>query len=452
MQATSSNARTVDLGYRPRQWQRECHIARKRFTVLALHRRAGKTELAIMELVDAALKFNKELGLFFYVAPYLKQAKIIAWARLKQRLSALIALGAIEVNESELAVRFRHNSAIIRIYGADNPDGMRGVRLDGVVIDEVAQIKPEVWTEVIQPALSDRKGWALFIGTPSGVNLFSELFYKAQKLSDWHSALWTVYDTDAIDPEEVERLRRDMNETSFAREYLCDFSAAGDDQLISLADAQQAANRVYVARDIDYAPRILGVDPARFGDDRSVIMPRQGLQCFPPLVFRGIDNMQLAARVADKIDTWQPDAVFIDVGNGAGVIDRLRQLGYDIIEVNFGSKPADQRYLNKRAEMWYAMREWLRSGGAIPNVSDLKQDMAAPIYWYDASNKIVLEPKDDIKARGLPSPDLGDGLALTFAAPVEKRAHRLENRLADAGVRADTRRPYDPYAKLNQRR
>lgn len=212
MPPTSSDTRTIDLGYRPRQWQQECHRSRKRFTVLALHRRAGKTQLAIMELIDAALKFKLELGMFFYVAPYLKQAKIIAWSRLKLQLSPLITISAVEVNESELYVRFKHNGAVIRIYGGDNPDGMRGVRLDGVVIDEVAQIKPEVWTDIVQPALSDRKGWALFIGTPSGVNLFSELFYKAQKLTDWHSALWTVYDTDAIDPTEVERLHRDMNE------------------------------------------------------------------------------------------------------------------------------------------------------------------------------------------------------------------------------------------------
>lgn len=446
-----STVKHINLNYHPREWQEECHRSRKRFTVLALHRRAGKTELAICELIDAALNFKLELGMFFYVAPYLKQAKIIAWSRLKQRLSPLITIGAVEVNESELYVRFKHNGAVIRIYGGDNPDGMRGVRLDGVVIDEVAQIKPEVWTDIVQPALSDRKGWAIFIGTPSGVNLFSELFYKAQKLTDWHSALWTVYDTDAIDPTEVERLHRDMNETSFAREYLCDFTAAGDDQLISLAEAQEAANRVWRAQDVEYAPRVLGVDPARFGDDRSVIMPRQGLQAFPPLVFRGMDNMQLAAQVAAKIDSWQPDAVFIDVGNGSGVIDRLRQLGYTVAEVNFGSKPISAVYANKRAEMWYEMREWLRAGGAIPNDPSLRQDLAAPVYWYDASNKIVLEPKDDIKARGLPSPDLGDALALTFAQPVQKRNDLRERVHYEAGVRAGARRAYNPYEAIKRK-
>ena len=318
--------RQIGLGYFPRDWQRECHRNRRRFTVLALHRRAGKTELAIMELLHEALKFDKDLGLFFYVAPYLKQAKAIAWARLKARVEPMRQHGLVEVNESELSVTLKHNGAVIRIFGADNPDAMRGVRLDGCVIDEVAQIKPEVWQDTLQPALSDRKGWALFIGTPQGVNLFSELYFRASSHSDWHSARYTVYDTGAIDPEEVERLKRDMSETSFAREYLCDFAAAGDDQLISLSDVEAAAHRVFREDQVSFAAKILGVDPARFGDDRSVIFPRQGLAALEPQIFRGIDNMDLASRVAQKIEQWKPDAVFCDAGNGSGVIDRLRQL------------------------------------------------------------------------------------------------------------------------------
>lgn len=435
----------IDLGYRPRNWQKQCHVNMRRFTVLALHRRAGKTELALMQLIDAALKFQLDLGQFVYVAPFLKQAKLIAWARLKQRLSPLVPFGQCEINESDLSVRFKHNGAVIRVLGADNPDAIRGVRLDGAVIDEVAQIKPEVWVDIIQPALSDRKGWALFIGTPSGVNLFSELFYRAKSLPDWYSSLYTVYDTQAIDPVEVERLKRDMSETSFAREYLCDFSAAGDDQLISLADVDNATRRFYRPDQYSWAPRILGVDPARFGDDRSVIFPRQGLVATKPMVYRGIDNMQLAGYVAQQIGEWQPDAVFIDAGNGTGVIDRLRQLGHDVIEVNFGGKSINPVYANKRTEIWFGLRDWLISGGAIPNDVSLKQDIAAPTYFYDAQNRRMLESKDDIKKRGLPSPDLGDALALTFAQPVAKReafAH---------GSHEYQRHSYNPYENLNRR-
>ena len=192
----------IRFGLPMRTWQRECAklAAGKRFVVMALHRRAGKTEIALKKLLDSAVKCQADLPLYFYVAPYLKQAKIIAWARLKQMVAPLVRTGAVEISEVELYVRFTHNGAIIRIFGADNPDAMRGVRLDGAVIDEVAQIKPEVWEEIIQPALSDRKGWAWFIGTPKGINLFSSLFFGASNRPDWAAARYTVYDTDALDP------------------------------------------------------------------------------------------------------------------------------------------------------------------------------------------------------------------------------------------------------------
>jgi phage terminase large subunit-like protein len=434
----------IRLDYAPRAWQRECHVRRKRFTVLALHRRAGKTTLAVMELIKKSTGCQQPLGLYVYVAPFLKQAKAIAWAMLKHKLEPMRVVGAVDINESELSVKFKHNGAMIRLFGGDNPDAMRGVRLDGVVIDEVAQIKPEVWNDILQPALSDRQGWALFIGTPSGINLFSELYYKADNLPEWFSAKYTVYDTDALAADEVERLRRDMAETSFAREYLCDFSAAGDDQLISLADVEVAARRIYTEKDVEGAPLVIGVDPARFGDDRSVVFRRRGLQAFTPWIYRGIDNMELAARVAAHINDHDPDAVFIDSGAGAGVIDRLRQLDYDVVEVPFGGKAiAEGQFVNRRSEMWWAMKEGLERGGAIPPDPALRQELATPVYWYDASGKRVLESKDEIKKRlqGGGSPDLADALALTFAHPV---ASRLD---LPSYAKRKGKEDYDPYSQ-----
>lgn len=428
---------TIDLGYRPRDWQKVVHKSRKRFTVCALHRRAGKTELAVMELINEALRFGKPLGLFAYIAPFLRQAKAIAWHRLKHYACKI---PGVEVNESELWVRFPGNDAVIRLFGGDNADSLRGLRLDGVVIDEVAQIKPELWEEVVQPALSDRKGWALFIGTPKGLNLFSRLYFDAQSKTDWQHARYTVYDTQAIDAAEVQRLRADMSDNAFAREYLCDFTASGDNQLISISEVEDASRRGYHENEYRFAAKIIGVDVARFGDDSSVILLRQGLAVHEPKVMHGVDNMTLAGHVAGAIVEHQPDAVFIDAGHGQGVIDRLRSLGYPVIEVHFGGKPNHDRFLNKRAEMWYGMAEWVRSGGMIPSNPRLKQDMAAPTYDYNAAGKIQLESKDAIRERGLPSPDLGDALALTFAFPVQKKPHPLQASSPNA-VATD----YDPY-------
>jgi len=443
-------SRQVHLGYYPRKWQQQCHAAKAacRFQVLVLHRRAGKTELALMELIEGALRCERDLGLFVYLAPQLKQAKAIAWARLKQRLRPLTNAGGCQVNEGDLSVTFRHNGATIRLFGGDNPDALRGVRLDGCVVDEVAQIKPEVWVDILQPALADRQGWAIFIGTPAGVNLFSELYYRAAAgTPGWHAARWAVYDTDALPKDEVERLRQSMPENSFAREFLCDFAASAEDQLISLADAEAASQRVYSNADIANAPRILGVDPARFGDDRSVIFPRQGLVAFEPAVFHGLDNMAMAARVADKIESWRPDAVFIDSGAGAGIIDRLRQLGHRVIEVPFGGKATKpDLFVNRRSEMWWLMKEWLESGGCIPPMPDLKMELGTPKYWFDPQNRRVLESKDDIKERlqGGASPDLADALALTFASPVAAPRRGLD--ALKAKQKPYTER-YNPFAR-----
>jgi hypothetical protein len=409
--------------------------------VFVLHRRSGKTEISLKKLVNAAVKNTLDLPVYFYVAPLLKQAKTIAWTRLKQMLVKFIISGACEVNESDLYIKFKHNGAVLRLYGADNPDAMRGVRLDGCVVDEVAQIKPEVWEEIIRPALADRNGWCWFLGTPKGINLFSILYHSAQTKPDWATARYTVYDTDALPEVEITRLKREMSEQAFAREFLCDFSASGDDQLLSLTDIEVAAQRIYQENEFNGAPVILGVDPARFGNDRSVIIRRQGLQVFDPIVVHGIDNMDFAGRVSVQIDKYQPDAVFIDIGQGAGIIDRLRQLGYDVIEVNFGGKSGSPLYVNKRTEMWHKMADAVRAGLALPNNNSLKVELATPTYSFDVSNKIKLESKDEIKKRmpeGI-SPDIADALALTYAQTVHKRKPFQAKASA---------KDYDPYAQV----
>ena len=279
--------------------------------------------------------------------------------------------------------------------------------------------------------------------------MFSELYYKAIDESDWTAARYTVYDTDSLHPNEVTRLKRDMSETSFAREYLCDFSAQGDDQLIALADTEDAAKRIYQSDHVKLFPVIFGIDPARFGDDRSVVFRRQGKQAFKPVVYRGIDNMELAARVANMIEEHSPDAVFCDAGAGSGVIDRLRQLSYDVIEVPFGGKALkQQQYINRRTEMWWLMKEWIEDGGAIPNDIALKQELATPIYWYDNVGRRVLESKDQIKKRlqGAGSPDLADALALTFALPVAKKVP--EDIYIKRRKEATRKTEYDPYSRL----
>jgi len=406
----------VDLVYNPHKYQAEIHEKLKRFSVLVCHRRFGKTFLAIATLIDAAISTDRENLRFGYVAPFQKQAKQVAWDYLKQ--FALPIHGTV-ANESETSITFL-NGAKIRLYGSDNGTAMRGLYFDGVVCDEIADFRPETWPEIIRPALTDshHKGWCLFIGTPKGLNQFYDLYQYAQQDPEWYAGMYRVDETDVLDEEEIRMARKTMDDNQYRREFLCDFSASMDNALITIDKVTDAAAKKMTEADITGSARILGVDVARFGSDRSVIQKRQGLAAFEPKIFDDIDNMTLAGMVAQTINDWQPDAVFIDSGRGEGVIDRLRQLGYFVTEVNFGGKALNPTYNNKRSEMWDNIRMWLDDGGALPNNTDLKTDLCVPLYKFDNSNRMQLESKDDIKKRGGRSPDLGDALALTFSYPV----------------------------------
>ena len=219
---------------------------------------------------------------------------------------------------------------------------------------------------------------------------------------------------------------------------------AGDNQMIGMEQAYAASERRYQASDIQHAPVVLGVDVARYGTDRSVIFRRKGLVAFEPLVFRGLDNMTLAGRVIQEIEEHKPDAVFIDAGRGEGVIDRLRQLGHRVIEVNFGGKPGNQKYQNKRAEMWDDMATWVKERGCIPNNSELITDLSTPTYTFsNSTNRFQVESKELIKSRGGKSPDLADALALTFAHNVAPNQSGLT--LLGMASNYNHRVEYDPY-------
>lgn len=422
----------VVIPYRPRFPQNEIHkqLETHRFCVLVAHRRLGKTVLSVNHLIKRAITDRKERGMYAYLAPFRNQAEQIAWGYLKHYTSQI---PAISINEQKLSILLP-NGATIRIFGADNPDALRGMYFDGVVIDEVAQIKPTLWGEVIRPALADRKGWAAFIGTPKGINLFSQLYDQALNLMskgdpDWIAMLYSVEQTHVIDEKELAALKVEMSENEYRQEFLCDFSAAQDNGLIPIDDIRAAANKFYRESEYMGAPLIYGIDVARFGSDASVIFKRRGLVAFEPIVIRKFDNMALADRIAVEMAKEKPDAVFIDSGAGQGVIDRLRQMRFDVVEVPFGAQAIDkEQFANRRMEMWWHMAQWIKQGGAIPPDPVLQGDLGAPTYGYTPKGPKILEAKDKLKERIGRSPDLADALALTFAAPVAPKLSRSMER------------------------
>ena len=406
----------------------------------------GKTVLAVNHLIKRSITDKKARGFYAYIAPFRVQAKAIAWAYLKHYTADVPML---KVNESELSVTMP-NGATIRIFGADNPDALRGLYFDGVVLDEVAQMRPEVWGEIIRPALSDRKGWAVFIGTPKGINLFSQTYDTALRLesegnADWTAMLYSVEQTGVIEPKELESLRAEMSEAEFRQEFMCDFAAAADDALIPIDVVRDAAGRHYPESEYMHAPLIYGIDIARFGNDATVIFKRRGMVAFEPVIYRKFDNMKVADAIARMMAEDHPDAVFIDSGQGQGVIDRLiHGLGLRVTEIPFGGAALDpDHYANRRIEMWDQMATWLRQGGAIPPSTLLQADLCAPTFGYTIGKGLkILEAKEKIKERIGRSPDLADALALTFAAPV-----RARNGFASERKRVSS---YDPLSAFDR--
>jgi len=171
-----------------------------------------------------------------------------------------------------------------------------------------------------------------------------------------------------------------------------------------------------------FAARVLGVDVARYGDDKSTVYMRQGLAAWKLGEWRGVDLMTLAGLVMQYEDQYKTDATFIDLGMGAGVVDRMRQSGRNPIGVHFGSKSTNPQCFNKRSQMWVETKKWLESGGAVPQDIGLREDLVSQEYFFTAKDQIQLVKKEDMKKLGLASPDDGDGLALTFAEPVRPRS------------------------------
>lgn len=430
------------IPYTPRSiWGNELHNALDghRFAVIVAHRRFGKTVGMVNQLIKDALGCELITPQFAYIAPFRNQAKRIAWNYLKYYTSVV---PGVKINETELYVEFPSTipaatGARIYIVGADKPDVLRGTYWDGVVLDEYAQMKPEMWTEILRPALADRKGYAFFIGTPKGQNAFYDLYQKAKKSKKWYTYLSRVDESGVLDADEIEMMKEDMTEAEIRQELYCDFTASASDVVIPIDLVTESAGRKLTSKDVpEGTPIILGVDIARFGDDRTVIFKRQGLWVEEPRVYKQLDVMGVVDRIIFAMQDYKPDMVFIDSGSmGAGAIDRLRQLGYNNVqEVAFGGRAGNtERYENIRAEMYFKMREWMQQGGAIPDMPDLKTELSVTEYKFSKRSRIILQPKEEIKDKTGKSPDVADALALTFARTVAPRL-RLNSPEAKRGM------------------
>ncbi len=334
-------------------------------------------------------------------------------------------------------------------WSENNIEAIAGLHNKGrrafAIFDEASSIPDGIW-ETIEGALTDAKTelfWCVFGNPTRNTGRFRECFAGGRFAHRWQPVQVDSRSVSMTNKAQIAEWVKDYGEDSdFIRVRVRGvFPRAGDLQFID-GERVDAAIARELASDPD-APLIMGVDIARQGGDQTVIRFRQGLDArsIPAVKFRIPDLMQVASRVLEQVELHKPAAVFVDAtGIGWGVFDRLGQLGCEgLVAVDFGGKAdrtdggavgnAKALYANKRSEMWGFLKDWCKVG-CLPDDRDLAADLTGVEYGYDAANALQLERKQDMRRRGLASPDDGDALALTFAYPVAQRSevddHRTE--------------------------
>lgn len=318
------------------------------------------------------------------------------------------------------------------------------------IFDEASAIPAKIW-EVAEGGVTDGSPMWFAFGNPTRTGTkFFECFNGQRHR-------WNTRQIDSRTCQIVNKKQID--------EWIADYGIASDFVKVRVLGVFPSASSLqFIGRDLvndaqvrevheqRHEAMVVGVDPARFGDDSSVIWTRCGrdARSFDPIRMKGVDTMTLAAKVSEHVNMLRSAGhqVIINVdggGVGGGVIDRLRSVGFDINEVQFGGRAMDPRkWANRRAEIWGNLREWL-GGGAIPKDELLATDLTSVEYGYNSADAILLEKKESMKSRGLASPDSADALAITFAVPVPVGAVEDTN-----NSMSRPRREYDPFEQMNR--
>ena len=437
---------SLPFGFVPRPYQQPVWDAiihqdfRRGITVWP--RRNGKDLTDINIVVTKAMQ---RVGLYFYIAPFATQVRSIIWNGAdgsgKRFLDYIPPQLIKKKNEAEMKIELI-NGSIIRLCGSDNIDSIVGNNPVGIIFTEFSLHKPQAW-EYMRPVLAENGGWALFNGTPRGLNHFYQLFEAAKRDPNWFTQLLTRNDTQVPSLEAIAEDRASgMPESLIEQEYYCSWTSSSEETLIPLDLIEPCINREINTDTVSASPKIIGVDVA-FAEkgDKAVIARRQGPLLLPLDKFQGMDNMALASRVANYIREWRPKAVFVDAGRGEGVISRLHQMGHGdlVFPVNFGGKTYSSLYNRKKDEIWCKTKNWFNDSvhpPSIPDDGDLIRDLSAPQFMVNDRGFIQIESKLQLRKRGYASTDSGDAVALTFGEDVDDNPI-LTSDMMEAGIDQD---------------
>lgn len=291
------------------------------------------------------------------------------------------------------------------------------------IFDEASGIPDIIW-EVSEGAMTTKGAFWFAFGNPTrNTGRFTECWGK-------YRHRWKTYEVDSrnvsiADQAQIQKWIDDEGEDSdFVRVRVKGQPPRTSMfEFISPEDVDKGI--LYQSQGHEAFPKIFGVDVARYGDDRNVIFQRQGRKSKIIKVWSGLDGMQSASHIIDAIQADSPQVTFVDDGGvGGPILDRVRAIvGESVIGINFGAAAANNvKWFNKRAEMWGEMRDALRAGLSIPDHKELRADLLGPLYMFSPKEQIKLERKEDMKKRGLASPDFADALALTYAQKVTLEA------------------------------
>lgn len=356
-------------------------------------------------------------------APTAHQLRDALWAEVAKWRGRMLEpwRSAIRVKADEIRLD-GGGFAVARTGRKENPEALQGFHAETLIflVDEASGIDDSVF-EVARGALSTPSARVIMAANPTRTTGY---FYRAfhRNRDSWTRLTFSCVDSPLVDARYIEEMRAEYGEDSdvYRVRVLGDFPAGGDLQFIPSALVDEAMKRCYTESVFGFAPVVLGVDVAWFGGDTSVIFLRQGLYSRLLWSSRECEIATLAGIVARLEDEHGAQAVFVDAtGVGAGVVSNLRMMGRSPFPVMLGGGSSKEEYKNKRAECWGEMKRWLSDDqGWIPQDDKLRDELCAPDYSYDMRGRLQIERKEDMRKRGLSSPDFADALALTFAAPV----------------------------------
>lgn len=405
----------------PEPWQAEVLVDLPNYPKIAIKsgHGVGKTTLEAWAIIWFVL-FHAPCKVPC-TAPTAHQLKDILWPEIRKWLNILpdSISNAFELTSDRLSIT-EDVFAVARTARKENPDAFQGFHSENIlfVVDEASGVE-EVIFEVAQGALSTPGARVIMAGNPTKT---SGYFYRAFHANRdmWKTYTVSCFDSSRVSPDYIENCKREYGEDSnfYRVRVLGEFPESGDMQFISTA----AVDRCFDMEDQTWHafPMVAGLDVARHGDDTSVFIIRQGRKVHEVLQWRIDDLTTLATKAAHTVRQYpQIKQLAIDtVGMGQGVYDMLGKQGFENIlqPVNAGAAAFESdKFLNLRAEMWFKMRSMILEGMDLPRSERMMTDLTGLQYDYDAKQRLRLEKKSDMKKRGLPSPDIGDALAMTYA-------------------------------------